>query len=57
LSSDALRNPGKDEINEVIMSANMKSVTNKLHDYASSQIDEFERGLEKIIDDAALDFF
>jgi hypothetical protein len=39
------------------MSANMKSVTNKLHDYASSQIDEFERGLEKIIDDAALDFF
>jgi hypothetical protein len=56
LSSDALRNPGKDDINEVIMSANMKSVTNKLHDYASSQIDEFERGLKKIIHDAALDF-
>jgi hypothetical protein len=55
LSSDALRNPGKDDINEVIMSDNVKSGSNKLRDYASSPIDEYERACQQIMDDAALD--
>jgi hypothetical protein len=38
------------------MSNNVKTGSDKLDDCASFLINEFERGLEKIIDDAALDF-
>ena len=37
------------------MSDNVKTGSDKPHDYASSPIDEYERACQQIMDDAALD--